>query len=61
MLLFFPFENILKKAGQELKHKRKYFKLLKRMELNLETQPCKQSQKLHLKLKYKGGELQQKI
>lgn len=31
------------------------------MELNLETQPCKQSQKLHLKLKYKGGELQQKI
>lgn len=45
----------MKKTGQELRGEKKYFRLLKKMELNLETQPCKQSQKLYLKLKYKRG------
>lgn len=43
----------MEETNQELKGKEKYFRLLKRMELNLETKPCKQSYKLYLK--YKRG------
>ena len=45
----------MEETDEELKGKEKYFRLLKRMQLNLETQPCKPSYKLYLKLKYKRG------